>query len=65
VGFREIGFITKKVLKRANTRKRIGRGEVGFIERKRYAPIEDGGGLQLLNKTNNYAGVWLVLSVGV
>jgi hypothetical protein len=39
VGFREIGFITKKGFKRANTRKRIGWGEEGFIERKRYAPL--------------------------
>jgi hypothetical protein len=45
VGFRELGFITKKGLKRANTRKGIGRGEEGFIERKRYTPIEDGAGL--------------------
>jgi hypothetical protein len=56
--------LPKKGLKRENTRKSIGRGEEGFIQRKRYTPIEDGS-LQLLNKSNNYAGVCLVLLVGV
>jgi hypothetical protein len=45
VGFREISFITKKGLKRGNTPKAMCRGEEGFIERKRYTPIQDGAGL--------------------
>ena len=64
-GVGELCFITKKLFKRANTRDSIGRGEAGYIERKRYAPIQDGGGLQLLNKTNNYATLCPVVSVGV